>query len=181
MGVAVDHRLDVVEAVDRVGQARGAEERVDFERLALDRLRDRRIMEHGDAALGAQRAQRVLELARFLVARFVDEGLDRGSPNAPSSPRPKPPMKPLAPAKPTPSITTACSPSMVTPACWRITATSSGRRIRNRDCRAPRHRDRAGAQILGEDLGLAGLAEIGQVAAQSEHVGHFRNLGEQSR
>ena len=75
MGVAVDHRLDVVEAVDRVGEARAAEEGIDFERLAFDRLDDRRIMEDGDAALGAQRAKRILELAR-LVERFVDEGLD---------------------------------------------------------------------------------------------------------
>ena len=76
MGVAVDDRLDIVEAVDRVGEARAAEEGIDFERLALDRLGDRRIMEHGDGPLGAQRAQRVLEDAR-LVERLVDEGLDR--------------------------------------------------------------------------------------------------------
>ncbi len=42
-------------------------------------------------------------------------------------------------------------------------------------------RDRAGAQILGEDLGLAGLAEIGEVAAQGEHVRGFGNLARTGR
>ena len=40
-------------------------------------------------------------------------------------------------------------------------------------------RDGAGAQILGEDLGLADLAEIGEVAGEREHVGDLRNLLEQ--
>ena len=34
MGVAVDGRLDVLEPVDGIGEARGAEERVDLQRLA---------------------------------------------------------------------------------------------------------------------------------------------------
>ena len=33
------------------------------------------------------------------------------------------------------------------------------------------HRDRAGADVLGEDLRFARLAEIGEVAAQHEDVG----------
>ena len=41
------------------------------------------------------------------------------------------------------------------------------------------HRDGAGLDVLGEDLRLAGLAEIGEVAAQQQHVGMARDFGEQ--
>ena len=39
-------------------------------------------------------------------------------------------------------------------------------------------RDRAGADVLGEDFGLARLAEIGEVAAKHEHVGDARDFRE---
>src|SRR5688572_12989132 len=65
MGVAVDDRSDIVEAVDRVRQPLRAEILVDLDRLALERVDDRRVMEHRDSAVGAQRAQPVLELARL--------------------------------------------------------------------------------------------------------------------
>ena len=41
------------------------------------------------------------------------------------------------------------------------------------------HRHRAVTQILGEDLGLLRLAEIGEVAGQHEHVGGLGDLGEE--
>ena len=65
-------------------------------------------------------------------------------------------------------IITACSASTVTPAPWRMRADLLG--LAAFIIVVAEHgddRDRAGAQILGEDLGLAGLAEIGEVAAQS--------------
>ena len=40
-------------------------------------------------------------------------------------------------------------------------------------------RDRAGLQILGQDLGLLRLAEIGEVAGEHEHVGGLGDLGEE--
>ena len=39
-------------------------------------------------------------------------------------------------------------------------------------------RDRAGAQILGQRLGLGHGAVVGQVAAQAQHVGHLADLGQ---
>src|SRR3954451_18160916 len=64
----------MVEAVDRVTQTLRTQILIDRRRLAFDRAFDRRIMEHCDASLGAQRPQLVLELAR-LVQRFLDERL----------------------------------------------------------------------------------------------------------
>ena len=125
MGVAVDHRVDMVEAVDRVGEPRAAEEGIDLQRLALDRVGDRRIMEDGDVALGLQRAQRVFELAR-LVERRVDEGLDRRLAERAELAAAEAAEKALhAGEADALRSTTACSPSNVTPAPWRIRATSS--------------------------------------------------------
>src|SRR4051812_4480134 len=75
MSMAVDDRLHMLEAVDRLGQALRAEILEDLGRFADQRIGDRRIMEDGDAAVGAQRPKRILELARFLH-RLVDECLD---------------------------------------------------------------------------------------------------------
>ena len=41
------------------------------------------------------------------------------------------------------------------------------------------HGDGARPDVLGEDLGLGSLPEIGEVAAQHEDVGDARNFGEQ--
>src|SRR6478736_8528311 len=74
MRVAVDDGFDVVEAIDWVAQPLRAEILEDRLGLALDRPLDRGVVEYGHAALGAQGAELVLELAR-LVQRLVDEQL----------------------------------------------------------------------------------------------------------
>lgn len=125
MGMAVDDGPDIVEAVDGVGEARGAEVGIDADRLALERFGDRRIVEHGDRALGTQRPQRVLELAG-LVDGDVDERLDLAFAKGRQLAAPETADEPLVPAKPTPSTTIACSSSTLMPAWHRISATFSG-------------------------------------------------------
>ena len=74
MGMAVEDHVARV-AVDRLLEAARAQEREDLRRLALDRLLDRRVVEHGDPGHPAQPRERRLELQR-LVHRLVDEDLD---------------------------------------------------------------------------------------------------------
>jgi hypothetical protein len=180
MGVAVDHRLHIVEPVDRMGKTRRAEERIDFERLAFDRARDRRIMEHGDGAFGAERAKPVFELAR-LLARFVDEILDRLLAERAE----------LAAAE---AADETLGAGEADPVDHRRLLAEHEHAGRPHDpdhlvgaaefiiviAQHADHRDRAVAQILGQDLGFLYLAEIGEVAAQGQHVRFLRNLGEEA-
>src|SRR6185503_2121694 len=53
VGVAVEHGVDAV-AMDRLLQAAGAQERVDFRRLPEHRGADRRVVEQHDALAGLQ-------------------------------------------------------------------------------------------------------------------------------
>src|SRR5690349_16659945 len=64
----------MVEAVDRLAQPLRPEILINRGRLAFDRALDRRIVKHRHAAIGPDRSQLVLELARF-VERLVDERL----------------------------------------------------------------------------------------------------------
>ena len=98
--VAVEDRRHRV-ARERLLEAAAAEERIDLERLALDRLLDRRVVQDRDEPIGAQPRQRRLELQRFVQASWTNF-LMIGSPHGPSARRPKPPAKPLTPAKPMP-------------------------------------------------------------------------------
>lgn len=59
----------------RLFEAARSEERVDFERLPLDRRGDRRVVQQRDSLRGAKARQRRFELER-LVDRLADEGLD---------------------------------------------------------------------------------------------------------
>ena len=74
--VAVQHGLDLVEAVDGLGQPRAAEEREDRLGLACDGGSDRRVVQHHHRALGIEHLERMLE-AQGMVDRLLDEGLDR--------------------------------------------------------------------------------------------------------
>src|SRR5690242_16172049 len=74
VGVSVDDRFHVVEAVDRFAQALRAEILEDRWRFALDRSFDRRIVKNRDAAVRPWGAELILQLAG-LVHHFVDEGL----------------------------------------------------------------------------------------------------------
>src|SRR4030095_7272463 len=75
--MAVEDGAHLVEAVDGLGEAGRPKKRVD--RLGFDTqgLRDRRIVQEDDGALGLQRMQRMFE-AQGLVQRLLHEGLDRG-------------------------------------------------------------------------------------------------------
>src|SRR6185295_4900089 len=86
VGVAVEDGLDGI-AGERLLQAAGAEEGEDLHRLALDRLLDRRVVEHGDAGLAAQARQRGLQLQRLvhrLAHEVLDDVLSPGAEGAPS-------------------------------------------------------------------------------------------------
>ena len=72
--VAVEDRGHRV-ARERLLQPAAAEERINLERLALDRRLDRGVVQDGDEPFGAQPRQRGLELQR-LVQALVDELLD---------------------------------------------------------------------------------------------------------
>src|SRR5688572_32943963 len=74
MGMAVEDRVAEI-AVDRLFQAARAKERIDLGGLALDRLLDRRVVEHRDPRHPPQPGQRRLELQR-LVHRLAHEVLD---------------------------------------------------------------------------------------------------------
>src|SRR3982751_2509745 len=75
MGVAVDDRLHMIEAIDRLAQPLRAEILEDRWRLAFEGAPGWGIMEERPAALGAELPQLVFELAR-LVHRLIDERLD---------------------------------------------------------------------------------------------------------
>ena len=60
--MAVHHGFDMVAAVDRLAQPLRPELLENLRRLALDRVLHGGIMEHGDAALGANGAKLVFEL-----------------------------------------------------------------------------------------------------------------------
>src|SRR6476646_1502423 len=178
VGMAVNHRLDVIEAVDRIAQALRPEILVDGLGLAFDGVDDRRIMEHGDAAFGAQRSKLVLKLAR-LVQRFLHERLgDRFAERS--------------------ELTATVSAHEALHA-GEADAANLDRLLVEDDHPAfaedsrdffglaafivmiaehAEHRDGGRANVLGQDFGFAGLAEIGEVAAQHEHVRIARNLGE---
>ncbi len=175
----MEHGLDVVEPVDRVGQPGRAHEGEYFRRLADHGLGDRRIMEHGDAAFHAQRAQRVFQLAGF-VQRLVDEGLDRRLAERAE----------LAAAE---AADEALDAGKADARNLDGLLAQHGDACRLDDARdflglafliivVAEHgddRDGAGGEILRQQLGLAGLAEIGEVAAQDEYVGRPGYLGEQ--
>src|SRR3954466_12147446 len=74
--VAVEDHGDRI-AADRLLEAARSEERVNLERLTVDRRLDRRIVEQRDDLFGPQPRQRRLEL-EGLVDRFVHELLDDG-------------------------------------------------------------------------------------------------------
>ena len=101
-----------------------------------------------------------------------------GSPNGASSPRPKPPRNPFTPANPTPSISTGLfveyGHSGITKDRADLLWLSAFIIMisENSD-----DRDRASAEVLGEDLRLTRLAEIGEVAAQHQHVCFVRDFG----
>src|SRR4051794_40100645 len=157
MRVTVDYRLYVIEAVDRVAEPLRAEILEDLLRLALDGTGDRGIMKHRDAALGAQGAQLVLELARF-VQRLVDEGLgdrlaERGELAAPvaaheafdAGEADAFDLHRLLVQYPHPGVVEDRR-DLVRLAAFIIVIAEHAD-----------DRDRAGADVLGQDLGLAGL------------------------
>ena len=74
MRVAVDHERHRI-ASDRLLEAARSEERIDLERLAFDRLLNRRVVQQRDELRRAQPRERRFELQRF-VDRLVHELLD---------------------------------------------------------------------------------------------------------
>ncbi len=74
--VTVEHRVDG-EPVQRLLEPAAAEVRIDLHRLAVARLANGRVVQHGDAPVGPEPRERRLELER-LVDGFLDELLDRG-------------------------------------------------------------------------------------------------------
>ena len=123
-------------------------------------------MKHGDAAFGAQRAKRVFELAR-LVQGLVDERLDDRLAE----------RRQLAAAIAADETLHAGEPDALDLVRLFVQHDHSGLTQDSRDffglaafvivvAEHSEHGNRARADVFGEDLGLARLAEIGEVAAQ---------------
>src|SRR5207249_7391435 len=74
MRVAMEHERDGI-PVDRLFQPARSQKRVDFQRLAVDGLLHRRVVQQRDELLRAQSRKRRLELQR-LIDRLVHEVLD---------------------------------------------------------------------------------------------------------
>ena len=136
-------------------------------------------MEHGDAAVGAQRAQRILELARFLH-RLVDERLDDRLAERRQLTAAKAAEEALHPGKADtvdlvrllvehdhPGAVEDLAHDFRLPAFVIVVAKHA------------EHGDGARLDVLGEDFRLARAAEIGEVAAQQQDVGMAGNLAEQ--
>ena len=105
-----------------------------------------------------------------------------GSPNEPSIRRPKPPAKPFTPTKPTPSISQRLSVEHLHPGVAQDMRDLLGAAAfviviaENAD-----HRNRAGLEVLREQLGFFRLSEIGQVACEHQHVRIARDLANERK
>ncbi len=136
-------------------------------------------MKHRDAALGTQGAQLVLELARF-VHHFVDERLDDRLAE----------RRELAAAEAAEESLHAGKADALDLDRLLVEHGHAGIAEDRADllrlaafvivvAEHADDRDRASADVLGEDLRLPRLAEIGEVAAQHQHVGVVGDFGEQ--
>jgi hypothetical protein len=179
MGVAVDHKADVVVAVDGLGQPRRAEEGVDLRRLAHHRIDHRRIVQQHDRALGAQHADGVLD-AVGVLDRLLHERLDRGLAERAQHVAAEAADESLAAREadaldliglagqhPHPGVAQHLRHMFGLAAFVFVIA------------QHPDHGNLARPDVLQQDLDLARLAEIGQVAAQAQDVGVLMHLFEQ--
>ena len=166
---------DMVEAVDRLGQALRAEVLEDLVRLALQSVGDWGVMKDGDATFRAQGPQRILQLACFLHD-FVNERFGNRF------------------AKGGKFAASISSHEALDP-CKAYSIDLVGLLVEHDHSRTRKdfadllrlpafviviaedaeHWDGGGLYVVGKNLRLFRLAEIGEVAAQKQHVGMHRS------
>jgi hypothetical protein len=163
---------------ERLLVAAAAEEREDLERLALDGVAHRRVVEHRDLLRRAEAGERGLELER-LVERLLDERLDHGL--APRAER----AAPEAAAEALHAGEADAVHHVRVAVEHRHADVAQG--VGHHLGRAAlvvvvaEHRDGREAQraeLLHQHARLLGGAVVGEVAAEEEHVGAFGHLGE---
>ncbi len=165
------HRI----TADRLFEPARTEERINFERLAIDRFLDRRIVQQGNQLCRAQPGERRFELQR-LVHRFADELLDDGF--APRTERSLP--EPAAEALHTGDADAAQLARIA------VEDDNSGVGedladligLARFEIVIPQHRGHWHPQrghFPGEHARLIGQAIVGQVARDQQDVGRLRN------